>query len=108
MKVFSVLPVMNYCIHVKLFTLPHDYEAICFVKEEEDFCVNLMIKPLYFNFEIYISICNICRDTLSVTVLSEDLQEEWRRLTPKLLYALVERWKLLSYLVLGQTEVIGS
>lgn len=99
---------MNCCIHVKLFTLSYDSAAICFVKEEKDFCVNLMIKPLYFNSEIYISICNICRDTLSVTVPSEDLQEQWGRLTPELLYALVERWKLLSYLLLGQTEVIGS
>lgn len=101
------LPAMNCYIHVKLFPLSLDSPPICFVKEEEDFSLNQMIQLLNFNSEIDISICNVCRNSLSAAVPSKDLQAEWRRLTPKLLYPLVARWKLLSYcLLLGQEDFI--
>lgn len=70
-------------IHVKLFILSLDFPAICFVKGEEDFCLNQMIKPLYFNSETDILICNNFRNSLSAAVPSEDLQAQCRRLTPK-------------------------
>lgn len=109
------LSAMNFYIHVKPSILPLDFADICFVREEEDFCLNLIIKLLYFISEIDIFICKVCSKSLSVTVPSEDLQAQWRTLTTKLFYLLVTRQKLCLTLRFWEkmilsimTEVTGS
>lgn len=40
-----------------------------------------MVKSLYLNSEIGIFTCNICKNSLSATVPSEDLRALWREVT---------------------------